>query len=65
METKRKNTIMEQQNTLKQQNDQTTSMRSSNSWPRPYLENRLEKLQHHGWQLKVTKKIVSLQINAT
>jgi hypothetical protein len=56
---------MEQQNTLKQQNDQTTSMRSSNSWPRPYLENRLEKLQHHGWQLKVTKKIVSLQINAT
>ncbi len=56
---------MERHDTLEQQKDQVASIRSSNSWPRPQLEDTLEKLQHHGWHLKVTKKIVSLQINAT
>jgi hypothetical protein len=41
MEIKRKKIIMEQQkDTLEHQNDQDASIRSDNSWPRLYLENR-------------------------
>ncbi len=29
---------------LQHYNDQTTSSRYGNSWPRPYLEDKLEKL---------------------
>jgi hypothetical protein len=29
-------------------NDQVASIRFGNSWPRPYLKNKLEKIQHNG-----------------
>jgi len=48
MEMKKLKTRLKLDNELKHHNDQAISIGFSNSWPRPYLENKLKELQHHG-----------------
>ncbi len=48
MEMKKLKTKLRLNNESEHQNDQAISIGFSNSWPRPYLENKLEEIQHHG-----------------
>jgi hypothetical protein len=48
MEMKKLKTRLKLDNELERKTDQAISTGFNNSWPRPYVENKLEELQHYG-----------------